>query len=153
MHQCFKPLYEWAQVADQVSGEALPYGHYIAEEAPDLLLARVRLLLTWATNPLSAIKELSVPPARPTRRWPRFGCCHTSQCWASGRRKQPGARAVRTAGTGCVHRAECTARRPACPQACRGWGWKSRVQCSRHHSQGGSSKARLFAMKRIIQYQ
>jgi len=45
VHQCFKPLHEWEQVADKVSGEALPCGHYIAEEAPDLLLERVSLFL------------------------------------------------------------------------------------------------------------
>ena len=48
VHQCFKPLHEWKQVADQVSGEALPCGHYIAEEAPDLLLEHVNLFLAQA---------------------------------------------------------------------------------------------------------
>jgi haloacetate dehalogenase len=32
----FEPLSEWRPVA----GEALPCGHYIAEEAPDALLAK-----------------------------------------------------------------------------------------------------------------
>ena len=40
VHRCFAPLREWRQVADQVEGEALPCGHYIAEEAPERLLAR-----------------------------------------------------------------------------------------------------------------
>ena len=40
VHRCFKPLDEWRQVADKVTGEALPCGHYIPEEAPALLLAR-----------------------------------------------------------------------------------------------------------------
>jgi len=39
--KCFKPLEEWAKVAKQVTGEALPCGHYIAEEQPELLLEKV----------------------------------------------------------------------------------------------------------------
>lgn len=39
--KCFKPLDEWAKVAEQVSGEALACGHYIAEEQPELLLEKV----------------------------------------------------------------------------------------------------------------
>ncbi|MCZ2498095.1 alpha/beta fold hydrolase [Xylophilus sp. Kf1] len=42
VHQCFDPLAEWRQVALQVEGQALPCGHYIAEEAPALLLEQVR---------------------------------------------------------------------------------------------------------------
>ena len=41
VHRCFKPLDEWRRVARDVRGEALPCGHYIAEEAPEVLLARV----------------------------------------------------------------------------------------------------------------
>lgn len=41
VHRCFHPLDEWRRVAREVSGEALPCGHYIAEEAPESLLARV----------------------------------------------------------------------------------------------------------------
>jgi haloacetate dehalogenase len=41
VHTCFKPLLEWRKVADDVRGEALPCGHYIAEEAPALLLTHV----------------------------------------------------------------------------------------------------------------
>jgi len=40
VQRCFEPLKEWRAVADDVRGEALPCGHYIAEEAPDALLAR-----------------------------------------------------------------------------------------------------------------
>ncbi len=36
--RCFDPLAEWRQVATQVSGRALPGGHYLAEELPDLVL-------------------------------------------------------------------------------------------------------------------
>jgi haloacetate dehalogenase len=39
VHRCFDPLQEWQQVAQDVSGQALPCGHYIPEEAPELLLA------------------------------------------------------------------------------------------------------------------
>jgi haloacetate dehalogenase len=39
--RCFDPLKEWKLVADDVQGGALPCGHYIAEEAPELLLERV----------------------------------------------------------------------------------------------------------------
>lgn len=40
VHRCFKPLDEWKKVAQDVSGEAIACGHYVPEEAPDLLLAR-----------------------------------------------------------------------------------------------------------------
>lgn len=40
VQRCFRPLEEWSRVAADVQGEALPCGHYIAEEAPDPLLAR-----------------------------------------------------------------------------------------------------------------
>jgi len=40
VHRCFKPLDEWRRVADDVQGNPLPCGHYIAEEAPDALLAQ-----------------------------------------------------------------------------------------------------------------
>jgi haloacetate dehalogenase len=39
--RCFDPLKEWQRVAADVQGGALPCGHYIAEEAPDMLLERV----------------------------------------------------------------------------------------------------------------
>jgi len=42
---CFRPLDEWRLVASDVRGEALPCGHYIAEEAPGLLLERVEAFL------------------------------------------------------------------------------------------------------------
>jgi haloacetate dehalogenase len=41
VHRCFDPLALWQAVATEVQGEALPCGHYIAEEAPALLLAKV----------------------------------------------------------------------------------------------------------------
>ena len=41
IHKCFEPLDEWRRLARQVEGGALPCGHYIAEEAPDALLAKV----------------------------------------------------------------------------------------------------------------
>jgi len=39
--RCFDPLAEWQRVAADVQGGALSCGHYIAEEAPDMLLERV----------------------------------------------------------------------------------------------------------------
>lgn len=39
--RCFDPLKEWRQVATDVRGKALPSGHYIAEEVPELLLEEV----------------------------------------------------------------------------------------------------------------
>ena len=41
IQRCFDPLAEWRRVARDVRGQALPCGHYIAEEAPDALLAQV----------------------------------------------------------------------------------------------------------------
>lgn len=40
VQRCFQPLDEWQRVAQQVEGRTLPCGHYIAEEAPDALLAQ-----------------------------------------------------------------------------------------------------------------
>ena len=45
VHQCFEPLKEWSKVAVNVQGKALPCGHYIPEEAPELLLRQVQLFL------------------------------------------------------------------------------------------------------------
>jgi haloacetate dehalogenase len=39
--RCFDPLSEWRRVARDVSGRALPCGHYIPEEAPDALIAEI----------------------------------------------------------------------------------------------------------------
>jgi haloacetate dehalogenase len=41
VEKCFKPLDEWRKVASDVQGRALPCGHYIPEEAPDLLLTEL----------------------------------------------------------------------------------------------------------------
>lgn len=46
VHRCFEPLKEWQKLASDVDGASLPCGHYLAEEAPDLLLARVLPFLT-----------------------------------------------------------------------------------------------------------
>ena len=43
--RCFDPLAEWQKVALDVRGQALPCGHYIAEEVPELLLAKVLAFL------------------------------------------------------------------------------------------------------------
>jgi haloacetate dehalogenase len=42
VHRLFTPLEDWqAKCASEVTGRALPTGHYIAEEAPDLLAAEL----------------------------------------------------------------------------------------------------------------
>jgi haloacetate dehalogenase len=40
VEKCFDPLAEWRRFSDRVQGGALPCGHYIPEEAPELLLER-----------------------------------------------------------------------------------------------------------------
>lgn len=40
VHRCFQPLTEWRLVADNVQGTHLPCGHYIPEEAPEVLLEK-----------------------------------------------------------------------------------------------------------------
>ncbi len=50
VHRCFQPLAEWQRVAQDVQGGPLPCGHYIAEEAPDALLARVMPFLAAAAE-------------------------------------------------------------------------------------------------------
>ena len=45
VNQCFEPLKEWSKVAVNVQGKALPCGHYIPEEAPELLLQLVQPFL------------------------------------------------------------------------------------------------------------
>ena len=46
VNHCFRPLEEWRRVADDVRGGPLPCGHYIAEEAPEALLAEALPFLT-----------------------------------------------------------------------------------------------------------
>ena len=48
IERCFRPLEEWRRVASDVRGQALPCGHYIAEEAPTLLLEHVDAFLRSA---------------------------------------------------------------------------------------------------------
>jgi len=45
VNQCFELLKEWSQLAVNVKGHALPCGHYIPEEAPELLLNQVQSFL------------------------------------------------------------------------------------------------------------
>jgi haloacetate dehalogenase len=37
VEKCFEPLHEWRRVADDVRGRALPAGHYLPEEVPELV--------------------------------------------------------------------------------------------------------------------
>lgn len=55
VHQCFDTLNEWRKVAMNVQGHSLPCGHYIAEEAAELLLQYVESFLT---NDVHAIQQL-----------------------------------------------------------------------------------------------
>jgi len=41
IEKCFDPIAEWKHLSNNVSGHSLPCGHYIPEEAPELLLERV----------------------------------------------------------------------------------------------------------------
>jgi haloacetate dehalogenase len=41
VERCFEPLDEWRRVADDVHGRALPAGHYLPEEVPDLVVAEL----------------------------------------------------------------------------------------------------------------
>ena len=45
VHECFEPLKEWSKLATNVQGQAMPCGHYIPEEAPELLLKQLQLFL------------------------------------------------------------------------------------------------------------
>ncbi len=45
VNQCFEPLKEWSKLAVNVQGHALPCGHYIPEEAPELLMNQVQSFL------------------------------------------------------------------------------------------------------------
>ena len=46
IQRCFDPLAEWQRVAGNVSGAALPCGHYIAEQAPQLLVEEALTFFT-----------------------------------------------------------------------------------------------------------
>ncbi len=41
IERCFHALDDWRRVADDVRGRALPAGHYLAEEVPDLVIAEL----------------------------------------------------------------------------------------------------------------
>ena len=45
VNQCFEPLKEWSKLAVNVKGHALPCGHYIPEEAPELMLSQMQSFL------------------------------------------------------------------------------------------------------------
>ncbi len=45
VNKCFKPLEEWQAICRNVIGETLPCGHYLPEEAPDMLLEKVATFL------------------------------------------------------------------------------------------------------------
>jgi haloacetate dehalogenase len=41
VEKCFEPLREWRRVADDVAGRALPAGHYLPEEVPELVVTEL----------------------------------------------------------------------------------------------------------------
>jgi haloacetate dehalogenase len=43
IEKCFRPLDEWRRVADDVRGRALPAGHYLPEEVPDLVAQELEI--------------------------------------------------------------------------------------------------------------
>ena len=45
VNKCFRPLEEWQAICRNVIGETLPCGHYLPEEAPDMLLQTVETFL------------------------------------------------------------------------------------------------------------
>ena len=45
VHSCFRPMDEWRRVAEDVRGRALPAGHYLPEEIPDLVLQELEKFL------------------------------------------------------------------------------------------------------------
>ena len=45
VERCFKPMDEWRRVADDVRGRALPGGHYLPEEVPDLVCDELEAFL------------------------------------------------------------------------------------------------------------
>lgn len=45
VQKCFSPLDEWRRVADDVRGHALPAGHYLPEEVPNLVAAELERFL------------------------------------------------------------------------------------------------------------
>ena len=45
VERCFDTLGEWRRVADDVRGRALPSGHYIPEEVPELLIQELEKFL------------------------------------------------------------------------------------------------------------
>ena len=51
IESCFRPLAIWREYAREVDGRALPCGHYIPEEVPDMLSAE---LLAFFPNQLQA---------------------------------------------------------------------------------------------------
>ena len=42
VNKCFKPLEDWQKVANTVSGKAVPCGHYIPEEMPELVIEEAK---------------------------------------------------------------------------------------------------------------
>jgi haloacetate dehalogenase len=52
VQRCCRPLAAWREVAEDVSGEALPGGHYLAEELPDLTYQRLQTFFGAGPAPI-----------------------------------------------------------------------------------------------------
>lgn len=50
IQQCFQPFEEWRRLTHSVHGEALPCGHYIPEEVPEVLLEKALPFLLQTTE-------------------------------------------------------------------------------------------------------
>ena len=42
VNKCFRPIEDWKAVAQEVSGQTVPCGHYIPEELPAELIAQAQ---------------------------------------------------------------------------------------------------------------
>jgi haloacetate dehalogenase len=45
VHRLFEPIEDWKRVADDVRGQRLPCGHFLAEEAPEATVAKLLAFL------------------------------------------------------------------------------------------------------------
>ncbi len=57
----FRPIEAWREWADDVTGEAIPTGHYPAEHRPDLVEPALRALLARSSAPERALAGVGAP--------------------------------------------------------------------------------------------
>lgn len=46
VNKCFDPIADWEKVALDVRGKAVPSGHYIPEEIPEILIAEAEVFFS-----------------------------------------------------------------------------------------------------------